>query len=252
MNLKQSDKLIAIIGVVILVIAGIAIVFYTSTSGNNEEVHDESNTELYEYSWERETLSYKIDGTAQKTYEEPLTVTSSKGTVLTSVTITVNWKDDRTHGIITTKGKDTLTAEIALQGGTSKTQDSTGSGNMSFDFNINDIPPSDNVEAEDLQSAEDKIKNELYDNENEAVFDIKITVQTGEKRGIRPLKFIRHFLDKGNDFEIEYTYTYYTFDVEEPEDNSDDTTTTGQNQDTDYNGAIGEFYRNIGYGRGFI
>lgn len=252
MNLKQSDKLIAIIGVVILVIAGIAIVLYTSTNENNEDVDKTSDTKLYEYSWEKETDSYKIDGLAQKTYEDSQTITSSKGTVLTSVTVTVNWEDDRTHGLLTTKGKDTLTAEIALQGGTSKTDESTGSGNMSFDFTIHDIPPSDNVEAEDLQSAEDIIKNEFYDNENEAIFDIKITVQTGEKLGIRPLKFIRWFLDKGNDFEIEYTYTYYTFDVEEPEDNNDDTTTTGQNQDTDYNGAIGEFYRNIGYGRGFI
>jgi hypothetical protein len=254
MNLKQSDKLIAIIGVVILVIAGIAIVFYTSTGENPDNINPPSSKMLYQYTWKKTTDSGGMEGFAQKrnAFEDTITVMSSPGTVLTSVDMNVNWKDDRTHGLLTVKGKDTLTAEITRQGGTTETKDSTGSGNMSFSFDIHDIPTADSVEADNMQSAEDQIKNDLFDNENEAIFDIIVTVVTGEKFGIRPLKLLRFWLDKGNDFEIDYTFTYYTVEVHEPENNSDDTTTTGQNQDTESTGAIGEFYRTLGYGRGFI
>ena len=48
MALKKSDKLIAIIGVIILIIAGIAIFVYSSPE---EEVPKVVNEKTYEYTW---------------------------------------------------------------------------------------------------------------------------------------------------------------------------------------------------------
>ena len=68
----------------------------------------------------------------------------------------------------------------------------------------------------------------------------------------RLLKFLK---DKGNDFELTATYTYYTCTLQELDlptedvDGGDDTKTTG---DTGFDHNVGEFYVNLGYGRGMI
>ena len=74
-----------------------------------------------------------------------------------------------------------------------------------------------------------------------------LSVETGE-RIFRLLKFLR---DQGNDFELSASYVYYEYTLEEPEDDDDDDDMKSTGDDySDHN--IGEFYINLGYGRGMI
>ena len=59
--------------------------------------------------------------------------------------------------------------------------------------------------------------------------------------------------DKGNEFDLVATYTYYTYDLDDTDssddnDDDDDTKNTGD----DFGHNVGEFYVNLGYGRGMI
>ena len=58
MNLKQSDKMIAIIGVVILIIAAISIVYYVSTEDEVGEPTTEKKT--FKVTWKEKNGEMKI------------------------------------------------------------------------------------------------------------------------------------------------------------------------------------------------
>jgi len=151
-----------------------------------------------------------------------------------------------TYGLLRKKGLDTLTAEIA-HGSNSKTESSQGEGNHTFVFSINERPKDGIIEAESLSDAQDAV-DELTSGKNSASFDVTVNVDTGE-RIFRILKF---FKDKGNDFELTAEYTYYTCSLQEselPVDDTDDTKSTG---DDGFDHNVGEYYVNLGYGRGMI
>jgi hypothetical protein len=88
----------------------------------------------------------------------------------------------------------------------------------------------------------------MIEGENSANFDIEATVETGE-RLFRPLRFLR---DQGNDFQIQVKYDYYIYELEEPiEDLDDDENKTTNNGDVT-NTGLGDFYKNLCYGRSMI
>jgi len=122
---------------------------------------------------------------------------------------------------------------------------------MSFSFSVNDRPSDDYIEAEDANEAEDIVK-EWFINENEASFDVTVNVQTGEKLGIRPLKLLRYFQDKGNNFNLKIMYTYYVLEIEEQDGDENDDDDVPPTELGGYDGACGEFYKNLCYGRGMI
>jgi len=253
MNLKKNDKLILIVGVVILIVAAIGIAFYTSADTDDIGLYVPPEEKTFDVTWREVTMEKSIiNGVAKKEYSESETISAPTLSVLTNVEFRLDWEDDYTSGLLITKGADTLTAEITKQGGESKTDGNTEGGNLTFSFNVNGRPSDDYVVAETSDEAEERVK-EMFPNENGASFDVTVNVQTGEKFGIRPLKFFRFLRDKGNDFDLKITYTYYVFNIEEPEENNnddDDVPPTGLGGDN--NGACGEFYKNLCYGRGMI
>jgi len=246
MNLKKSDKLIAIVGVVILIVAAIGIVLYTSTK--DEDVPPEEKVEVFYVTWTEGTGEMSIiEGYVGKSevYSEPFTITGvPAGSILTGVDVQIVWEDDNTHMGILSKGIDTLTAEIGLAGGEAQTDVTPGSGNNTLFFTINDKPYGETIDAEDFSEA-DQIVYDMTQGKNDASFDVTITVKTGEKLR-RPLQYLK---DKGNDFELKVTYTYYTPTIEQEE--------SGEGND-DNGGTVessfpySEFYRNIGCGRSAI
>jgi len=253
MNLKKNDKLILIVGVVILVVAAIGIAFYTSADTDDIELYVPLEEKTFDVTWTEVTMEKPIiNGVAKKEYIESETISAPAWSVLTNVEFRLDWEDDHTSGLLITKGADTLTAEITKQGGESKTDGNTEGGNLTFSFSVNGRPSDSYVEAETSTEAEEIVK-ELFPDENDASFDVAVNVKTGEKFGIRPLKLFRFSRDKGNDFDLKITYTYYVFNIEEPEEDGngdDDVPPTGIGDD--YNGACGEFYKNLCYGRGMI
>jgi len=112
---------------------------------------------------------------------------------------------------------------------------------------LNDIPSSDYVLAEDMTDAESIIDG-MFSGENAASFNAEVSVETGE-RILRPLKFLK---DQGNEFELKAKYTYYIYMVEEPEENNEDDEDINTGYDGEYNTSLGEFYKNLCYGRGMI
>jgi hypothetical protein len=249
MNLKKSDKIIAAVGVIILIIAAVGIFFYVSTE-EVEEVVTEPEEKTFYVTWTKETGEIPLDGYAGKKapYNQAHTVTAFGG-VLTSADFQLTWEDDCTYFGIFSKGLDKLTAEISMTDGEPQPpQSSVGSGDMTFPFSVNDIPMVDSVEAEDIFEAEEII-NEMFSGQGVTSFDVTVTVSTGEKLR-RPLKFLK---DKGNSFELKIIYEYYSPMIEEEygEDYGEEENAVGE-EGYEYQGVLGLFYKNLYCGRGWI
>ena len=201
--LKKNDKLIIIIAIVVIIIAAIGLAAYNPPDDNITNDNDEMN--LYDVSWETQTKTVTLDGGElyagkNSKYSEEFTIGDEN---ILKVTIEISWEDDSTYGILTTKGKDTLTADIMFNGAT-ETWKSVRNGSKEFTYKINNMPANTTIEAESETIAITKL-NEEYSIENSLTFNIDVKVQPGEKI-FRLLKFLK---DKGNDFMLDITYEYY-------------------------------------------
>lgn len=250
MNLKKNDRIILVVGVIVLVISGIGIAIYTSPSNDKPLGEAHLGYTEYTYTWSQKTgeqdLGESFYAEKSSPYSSSIIVKGNPGIVITSVEFKLDWEDDVTYGLLRKKGLDTLNANIAF-GTNEKSDSSMGSGNHSFLFTLNERPKDGKFEAESVQDAQDII-DELTSGKNSATFDVSVSVDTGE-RIFRLFKFLK---DKGNDFELTATYTYYTCNLQEsepPDDTDDETKTTG---DDGFDHKVGEFYVNLGYGRGMI
>jgi len=251
MNLKKNDKIILIVGVVILIVAGAGIALYNAPSSDDATADtDDANEMEYEYTWTQRTGSKTIESpmvSKDSAFEQSYSVDAPDGCVLTQVTVNIDWIDDNTFGLIRTKGKDTLTAEVSLEG-KSKEETSEMEGNHSFSYNVNTMPQDGSVDATTESEAKSELDEEFMD-QNSADFDVTLNIETGEP-------WWRFLLnrDNGNTVDISVDYTYYTHELTEPDndDGGDDTKTTGDDDVTVSSHQLGEFYVNLAYGRGMI
>ena len=248
MNLSRNDKVIAIVGVIILIIAAISIAYIISTQ-EDEELEPEPEEETFYVTWTNASGEMTIDGLAQKTYNEPFTVMAPTGSVITNVDVKLTWSDDNTIGgrIIQAlkRGEDTLTAEITSPDGESIKKSSTGSGSPTFSFSLNGIPSDDVIDADDILDAEDMVMN-TYVGQDTASFDVSVRVEIGEPYR-RPIK---RFMDKGDNFKLTVTYDYYYYIVESESNENDDYEEDDENGDEE--SYLGAYYQNLCSGRGWI
>ena len=231
MNLKKSDKMIAIIGVVILIVAAISIVYYVST---DDEVREPTTGEkVYKVTWEEKSGKMEIldKFVGKEVYTDSFTVDAGSGSVLTSVNVQIVWNDDNIYGLLIKKGHDTLTAKISLAGGETETHEGTGGGgNETLSFNVNSVSYKDEViEAKDIDEAKQEIKDK-YQGMNSALFDVEVTVVTGEKfKILQPIRSLLNSIkDKGETFSLFITYTYSYPEI--VEDNDGNNTIMGQGE----------------------
>jgi len=198
---------------------------------------------LYYPVFTAESGEMTISEYAGKTYSDTVSIIGvPSGGILTSVDFQITWQDDKTVGLILKRGYDTLTADISYMGETLTHSSEGGAKNATLSFDINSIPSVDSIEAEDEVEA-GELLYQMVSGKSEATFDISVVVETGEKLR-RPLKYLG---DKGNAFEIKITYNYYRVDLE-AEETDDDV----EEEYVDESGAVGEFYRNLCYGRSVI
>ena len=210
MSLKKTDKIIAIIGVLILIIAGIGIFLYVGTEETTSSEPTEGN--MYEVTWERHTATMQQTGTLGKkgAYTEPFDV-SAQGGVLTNVVVYFVWQDAKTYGLKHSKGQDTLTAVITPVGGqaqthTSKYKSDNTTNPLTFTINSNPDPLNEEItDASSIEEAKQMVMDK-YPNKDKASFETKITLKVGEKL-LRPLKYI---MERGDKFTMNIEYTYYT------------------------------------------
>jgi len=221
MVLKKSDKIIAIVGVLILVIAAISIVVLYSPSEKVGETGTVMKT--FSVTWIKGTGTVPMNkddlyAGKKSPYANTTDVEAPEGSVLTNVQFELTWEDDHIYGLIFKRGLDTLSAEIAC-GDELQPYSEKGGGNNTFSFDIEYQPQDESVDAENISEVEQAIKNK-YSDKNKASFDVTVKVKTGEKLR-RPLKFLK---DKGNDFDLVVSYEYYYPQIieEEPETGGDD------------------------------
>lgn len=242
MTLKQSDKIIAIVGVIILIVAAFAIIIYAPEE--DEPGKPKSKTGTFEVTWVKITGDMPtISEGAYNNYANPFTASAEPGCVITEVSIHITWQDNNIWGLLK-NGKDTLTADFTFMEET-KTHEDTGSGNETIIFTVYSSPQETTIEAKDKNEAESKLE-QLEPDKNTATFDVDITVKVGESfKFLQPLRsLINKLKDKGNDFDLKVTYTYYKpcivdTDSEEQEDNDEETSQNDNYRTTGTNYNIG-------------
>lgn len=215
MVLKKSDKIIAIAGVLILIIAAISIVFLYGSQEKVEEITPV--TTAFDVKWIKgsgevpATQLGQLFAGKKADYTKSFTISAPAGSVLTKVEFKFNWNDDHTYGLLKNKpkGLDTVTAKITM-GAETQSSLSTGKGNKTFSFNVGNMPQDESVDAVDISEVEQIIKDKSTD-KNEASFKVTVNCKIGEKIW-RPLKY---FKDKGNLFNLKVTYEYVTPQITE-------------------------------------
>ena len=208
-NLKRNDKIIIIVAVIVLILAGIGIAAYTPEDVGDRLPEEELNT--YTVDWDIRT------GSIQSMSEFAGKKSPYEGTIqinqrnLKTVTFNLSWMDDKTT-LLGRAGLDTLTLEITTPDGeireeSQKSASKSKTGNIMMDFSVsNGIPSNQPIEAMDMYEAEEELQNnesyyhETWSNED---FTITVYVKVGE---LRPLKKL---LKKGNSFKLDVSYEYY-------------------------------------------
>ena len=253
MNLKKTDKLIALIGIIILIVAAVGILLYIETDDNGDGNGDNNVIDSYTVNWMEESNKMEINGYAGKSgaYTDPISIDVESGCVLTSAEFMIDWRDDFTHGNLLNKGGDTLNAEISLEGGEAQTHNSKGGANATIGeaFKIFDKPMDETIEdVEDISEVEEIIRGK-YVTMNSANFDVNVRISKGEKLfPPRPMKLLNYIRDKGNGFTLIVTYTYYKPDILSPDGPPEDE--NGEDEEPpNNNGSMGKYYRDTSRGR---
>ena len=215
-SLKKNDKLIIIIAVVVVIIAGIGIAVYNPPEDNGMNTNGSYGAKSYDVMWETYTKSVTIDDELYAGRNSPFSIdVTVDHKNIVKVMVEIEWIDDSTYGLLTTKGADTLYAEVGFS---SETWTSVYNGSMEWTKTMNSIPYDTTIKADDEQDALDKIE-EQYETDDSLTFTIDVEIQPGE-RIFRPLKYLR---DKGNYFDLTISYEYYDVSLSEG-----DMTSTGE------------------------
>jgi hypothetical protein len=208
-SLKKNDKIIVIVAVIILAIAGGVIAMYQSPKTDKILPPNIPSEKSYDVNWtERNGFLTTISEFAGKKLQYEGTVVIPEGNVK-SITFNLSWTDDRMT-FLKRMGLDSLTLEVTMPDGinffseTSKSAQITGKGNISRTIVKNIIPPPKSIKANDVQDAQSLLKDKYYDDSwTDKDISISVSVQIGE------LRILKKMRDKGNDFELKITYQYY-------------------------------------------
>ncbi|MBS3777917.1 MAG: carboxypeptidase regulatory-like domain-containing protein [Candidatus Thermoplasmatota archaeon] len=167
--------------------------------------------DTYQYSWiqntETQCISSNLFSGDELPYYENISLILDGTYVIDSVEIMLNWTDDHTYGLLNNKGLDELNAKIQYNSQTFS-EVSTGNGNLTFSYQINNRPNANTVEAKTITEAEHLV-NQLIKGQNKATFNVEITVDPGERR----YRILHYLLDYGNQFELTLKYSYYEYEL---------------------------------------
>jgi hypothetical protein len=207
-SLKKNDKIIIIVALVILVIAGVFIVMYQSPKTPSGPPSTITGEKTYDVTWTlRNGTLDTISEFAGKKSQYQGTAMIPEGNIK-SITFNLSWTDDRMT-FMKRMGLDSLTLEVTTPDGVTFTETNTsapitGEGTITYTVSTGIIPPV-SLKATDEKTAQAKLKEKPYNDDSWANKDITInvSVQIGELRILKKLR------DKGNDFELKITYQYY-------------------------------------------
>ena len=232
MNLQKNDKIIAVVGVIVLIVAAIGIVLYYPTEEDDtlEPITEDElieymvNYEVTEEMITPENTNYvvkdKIIGNGD--YQSSFEVSEDN---LKEVEIFVEYTDTRTGRLLKLFSQDTLSVIIT-------DEDENEIGTMTFKGSGNDTLTISGSAPESFVAILAKNPNEAREKliENLTMmetgltekYNIQVSLNNGENIILRPLRWL---LEKiGSDgFNLEITAYHYYYDIVEPltDDNDD-------------------------------
>ncbi len=221
MNLKKSDKIIAISAVVILILAAIAVILYTDTEPEMEITVEE----LYRYNVKVEENSntltldnkdYSI--TDRKPYIGSFEVFSDN---LKNIDINIEYNDNDRGLLRFLKERRKNTIMVTVYDGYDNEVDSlmiTGMGNENLSIYGSDFLDIDQITAKDINDAKEKLAENLTNTGMTQEYSIVVNVEYGE---LRILKKIFERIRKDS-FSIKITANHYDYQLEKIENPDDD------------------------------
>jgi hypothetical protein len=250
-NLKKNDKIIIVIAVAVIIIAGIGIALYIPPEETIIEEENGKNTYIVE--WDimsgPSTMISEYAG-KRSPYEGTYSIDQAN---IKSIKFNLTWIDDK--AFLGRLGRDTLTLEITNPDGdvieeSSQSAPQSKFGNVELTIIVSGSAPSSQpIEAVDEFDAQDQLMQEPYYNDkwvNEE-FTIRVGCNVGEILGnLRPR-------DKGNSFDLEISYDYYDASLmqEETMETGSDNDSFGDYDDEGYTSAFMSMLYNGCGGRSF-
>jgi len=239
MNLKKSDKIIAVVGVIILILAAIGLVLYVDSDSEDDGEKDKTDTDVLTYDVisevseaqdavaDAENPEYVIKNKIfnQGTWAGKFTVNHEN---LKSVSVFVEFKDNQAGLIpklMKTLGADTLTISVLDENGEEiGSEQITGSNNVTIMKNYGSELSLESIVADDENQAREMLEGE-YTPAKTLTVDVQLSLKTAL------FGKIREVLLKSDSFVLEVSYTYFNYDiVEQMQDGDDDD--DDENKDT--------------------
>ena len=221
MNLKKSDKIIALVAVVILIIAAIGVILYTDIEP--EVKLPVKEVFLYNVTVESNPGSLRLDNTDysmtnKKPYTGTFEVTSDN---LESIDIYIEYEDnDRGFlKIFKNSRKNTITVTVYDEAENEVISTKIiGMGNETLIISGSNALDIGQIIAKDMNDAREKLDENLSNTGLTQKYTIEVTVKYGE------LRILKKFLEKlsGDSFTIEITANHYDYQLEEVEDSNND------------------------------
>lgn len=214
-SLKKNDKIIILVAVVILVIAGIGVAMYQSPKTTGILPSSSFGEKSYNVVWTLRNGSLNtISEFANKNskYEDVVQIPKAN---VKSMSFNLSWTDDKMT-LLKRRGLDSLTLEVTTPDGTVYTDTKTsarmtGKGCITLTVNAGIVPPQTTLNAIDEKDAQETLKEPPYYDDSWTDKDILIgvSVQIGEMRLLKKMR------DKGNNFDLTIQYQYYDGVLEE-------------------------------------
>jgi hypothetical protein len=268
MNLQKNDKIILVVGVVILIAAAGAIAIYTTQSnGEDDDTMDLTDEMMtYDVKWDLETKeldsrTYTLDLPNKlsflsrgKSINDNNCFTLNQDNIK-SIEINVSFTDNKMGlpllGIIGQGalgiGKDELMVTIITPDDMEYNAMIVGNGRRTIEIEGKARPFSTSISAESLEEAEMQLEENYSTEWNGETFKLRasLTIKLNERIRLLNRIFERFLKDT---FKIDVTCHYYLYSLEEiiEEDNLEN------DNDEDNETGIGDFYNLMSYGRQMI
>ena len=232
MTLRKSDKIIAVIGIIILIIAGIGIFVYMDTDDDNGDQNGDSNKMKF-YPVESKITTHPLPDKSQT----KIKIKFLKGTDFSfkheimdqnviNISVTVSYTDQNPGllGRFLNLGKDTLTINVVdSEGNNVGSGNKQGSGRIEFDIDGPAVKIQGPIEAESKEMAEQMLMAR-YESFSET-YTFKVNVKGGFFGILR-----ERFLGKDS-FTLMVSYCTYKYTIEEPMDDDGGNPNTETNFD---------------------
>lgn len=235
MTLKKNDKIIAVVGVVILIIAAIGIFLYVDMDDTTDDPSDNGEIMTYEVTRSEEFKYIEPDNTDFVAKDKILRDQPYMGTItgsvkhLSMIEIFIDYEDD-IYGflggrLLQSSGQDTLT--VTVMGENDEVIETKQIQSMKNDTitipSISTKLPVEPIEAKSFEEAQEEF-NDMYYNVEEKSFTYKIKVEVSNGESVlRLFAWLREKLFGSDVFDMEVKYYYYDYVLEEAiEDDNDD------------------------------